>query len=123
MALEREAEAEDEVRWEKLPSTPVRVLLVERDDSTRQIIAALLRKCGYGVTAASNGLKAWEILKEKVHDIDLVLTEVELPKISEYANHELDNKEYCEKESDAQSSCTRSDIELESTCTTPNDGA
>ncbi|KAG0490132.1 hypothetical protein HPP92_006995 [Vanilla planifolia] len=197
MALEREAEAEDEVRWEKLPSTPVRVLLVERDDSTRQIIAALLRKCGYGVTAASNGLKAWEILKEKVHDIDLVLTEVELPKISgvelltmimdhdmfshisvinflvkpirkneltnlwqhvwrknkiflsgdsghgfdehqdekraikkrkimlendcfskEYANHELDNKEYCEKESDAQSSCTISDIELESTCTT-----
>lgn len=30
------------VRWEKL-----RVLLVEADDSTRQIIAALLRKCSY----------------------------------------------------------------------------
>lgn len=30
------------VRWEKL-----RVLLVEADDSTRQIIAALLRKCCY----------------------------------------------------------------------------
>uniref|UniRef100_A0A2P2M1Y6 Two-component response regulator-like PRR95 isoform X1 n=1 Tax=Rhizophora mucronata TaxID=61149 RepID=A0A2P2M1Y6_RHIMU len=36
------------VRWEKLfPSMMLRVLLVEADDSTRQIIAALLRKCSY----------------------------------------------------------------------------
>lgn len=36
------------VRWEKfLPKMVLRVLLVEADDSTRQIIAALLRKCSY----------------------------------------------------------------------------
>lgn len=36
------------VRWEKfLPRMMLRVLLVEADDSTRQIIAALLRKCSY----------------------------------------------------------------------------
>lgn len=36
------------VRWERfLPRMVLRVLLVEADDSTRQIIAALLRKCGY----------------------------------------------------------------------------
>jgi pseudo-response regulator 5 len=36
------------VRWEKfLPKMVLRVLLVEADDSTRQIIVALLRKCGY----------------------------------------------------------------------------
>lgn len=36
------------VRWERfLPKLVVRVLLVEADDSTRQIIAALLRKCSY----------------------------------------------------------------------------
>ena len=36
------------VRWEKfLPRMVLRVLLVEADDSTRQIIAALLRKCSY----------------------------------------------------------------------------
>lgn len=36
------------VRWERfLPKLTVRVLLVEADDSTRQIIAALLRKCSY----------------------------------------------------------------------------
>lgn len=36
------------VRWEKfLPKMAMRVLLVEADDSTRQIITALLRKCSY----------------------------------------------------------------------------
>jgi pseudo-response regulator 5 len=71
---------EEEVR--PLPMMPVRVLLAEGDDSTRHIISALLRKCGYHVAAASDGVKAWEILKEKSSNIDLVLTEVELPLMS-----------------------------------------
>lgn len=36
------------MRWDKLlPTMNMRVLLVEADDSTRHIIAALLRKCSY----------------------------------------------------------------------------
>lgn len=36
------------VRWERfLPKMVFRILLVEADDSTRQIITALLRKCSY----------------------------------------------------------------------------
>uniref|UniRef100_A0A2P2M207 Uncharacterized protein MANES_01G239500 n=2 Tax=Rhizophora mucronata TaxID=61149 RepID=A0A2P2M207_RHIMU len=74
------------VRWEKLfPSMMLRVLLVEADDSTRQIIAALLRKCSYRVVAVPDGLMAWETLKGRPHNIDLILTEVELPSISGYA--------------------------------------
>ncbi|PIN13655.1 hypothetical protein CDL12_13719 [Handroanthus impetiginosus] len=74
------------VRWERfLPKMAVRVLLVEADDSTRQIIAALLRKCSYKVAAVPDGLKAWEVLKSRSHNIDLILTEVELPSISGYA--------------------------------------
>ncbi|XP_002524429.3 two-component response regulator-like APRR5 isoform X2 [Ricinus communis] len=74
------------MRWEKLlPRMVLRVLLVEADDSTRQIIAALLRKCSYKVAAVPDGLKAWEMLKGKPHNIDLILTEVELPSISGYA--------------------------------------
>ncbi|CAL5063183.1 unnamed protein product [Urochloa decumbens] len=65
-----------------LPRMPVRVLLAEGDDSTRHVISALLRKCGYRVAAASDGVKAWDILKEKSFNIDLVLTEVELPLMS-----------------------------------------
>ncbi|WVZ65669.1 hypothetical protein U9M48_014992 [Paspalum notatum var. saurae] len=65
-----------------LPMMPVRVLLAEGDDSTRHVISALLRKCGYRVAVASDGVKAWDILKEKSFNIDLVLTEVELPLMS-----------------------------------------
>lgn len=74
------------VKWERfLRRMMIRVLLVEADDSTRQIIAALLRKCSYRVTAVSDGLKAWEILKGRAHNIDLILTEVDLPSISGFA--------------------------------------
>lgn len=71
------------VRWEKFtPRVSMKVLLVESDNSTRQIIAALLRKCSYTVSATSDGFKAWEILKENPQNVDLVLTEMELPSIS-----------------------------------------
>ncbi|KAF3439783.1 hypothetical protein FNV43_RR18061 [Rhamnella rubrinervis] len=87
--MEKEEEdggSKEVVRWESyLPRMALTVLLVEADDSTRQIIAALLRKCNYKVSAVPNGLKAWETLKEKPHNIDLILTEVELPAISGFA--------------------------------------
>ncbi|KAK7317073.1 hypothetical protein RJT34_00998 [Clitoria ternatea] len=74
------------MRWEKfLPRMILRVLLVEADDSTRQIITALLRKCSYKVAAVPDGLKAWELLKGRPHNVDLILTEVDLPSISGYA--------------------------------------
>ncbi|KAL9314941.1 hypothetical protein ACSQ67_020393 [Phaseolus vulgaris] len=74
------------VRWERfLPRMVLRVLLVEADDSTRQIIAALLRKCSYKVSTVCDGLKAWETLKNKASDIDLILTEVDLPSISGFS--------------------------------------
>ncbi|XP_019437310.1 PREDICTED: two-component response regulator-like APRR5 [Lupinus angustifolius] len=48
MEEERIEELKGLMKWEKfLPKMVLRVLLVEADDSTRQIIAALLRKCNY----------------------------------------------------------------------------
>ncbi|TXG48509.1 hypothetical protein EZV62_024384 [Acer yangbiense] len=108
------------VKWERfLPKMVLRVLLVEADDSTRQIISALLRKSSYigDVTCAvcpqymnmklgsydcanpdpvkfkmlnlfnavPDGLKAWEILKGRPDNIDIILTEVDLPSISGFA--------------------------------------
>jgi len=37
------------------------------------------------VASVPDGLKAWEVLKARPHNIDLILTEVELPSISGYA--------------------------------------
>jgi pseudo-response regulator 5 len=70
-------------RWEMLlPKINVTVLLVESDRATRRLITAILKNCSYIVIAVSNGLKAWETLKTKATDIDLILTEMELPAIS-----------------------------------------
>ncbi|XP_019106950.2 two-component response regulator-like APRR9 [Beta vulgaris subsp. vulgaris] len=89
MEVEDEEERESgsqELKWEKfLPRMVLRVLLVEADDSTRQIIGSYLRKYNYKVAAISDGLKAWEILKKRHHNIDLILTELDLPSISGYA--------------------------------------
>lgn len=71
---------EPSVHWERfLPLRSLKVLLVENDDSTRQVVGALLRNCGYEVTAAANGLQAWKILEDLTNRIDLVLTEVVMP--------------------------------------------
>ena len=37
------------------------------------------------MAAVPDGLKAWEILKGRPQNIDLILTEVDLPSISGYA--------------------------------------
>ncbi|XP_052311006.1 two-component response regulator-like PRR73 isoform X5 [Populus trichocarpa] len=71
------------VIWERfLPLRSLKVLLVENDDSTRHVVSALLRNCGYEVTAVSNGLQAWKVLQDLTNHIDLVLTEVAMPCLS-----------------------------------------
>ncbi|XP_062182472.1 two-component response regulator-like APRR3 isoform X2 [Phragmites australis] len=71
------------VRWDQiLPRCSLRVLLVEHDDSTRQVVTALLRKCGYRVAAVADGMKAWQVMRERAYAFDLVLTEVAMPTLS-----------------------------------------
>ncbi|XP_028775159.1 two-component response regulator-like APRR7 [Neltuma alba] len=69
--------------WERfLHLRSLKVLLVEIDDSTRHVVAALLRNCSYEVIEAANGLQAWKILEDLTSQIDLVLTEVAMPCLS-----------------------------------------
>ncbi|KAF7804506.1 two-component response regulator-like APRR7 isoform X1 [Senna tora] len=69
--------------WERfLHLRSLKVLLVEIDDSTRHVVAALLRNCSYEVIEAANGLQAWKILEDLTNHIDLVLTEVAMPCLS-----------------------------------------
>ncbi|KAL2465208.1 two-component response regulator-like PRR37 [Abeliophyllum distichum] len=71
------------VLWERfLPLGSLKVLLVENDDSTQQVVKALLRNCSYEVTAVANGLQAWKILEDTTNHIDLVLTELSMPYLS-----------------------------------------
>lgn len=69
--------------WETfLHISSIKVLLVENDDSTRHVVAALLRNLSYEVIVAANGMQAWRILEDLTNHIDVVLTEVTMPCLS-----------------------------------------
>lgn len=69
--------------WERfLPKRPLRVLLVEDDSSTRQVVCALLSKCGYEVSCATDGSEAWNLLEQSKQTFDLVLADAVMPVLS-----------------------------------------
>ena len=60
----------------------LKVLLVENDDSTRQVVSAPLHNCSYEVVAVANGQQAWKLLEDPSNHFDLVLTEIVMPCLS-----------------------------------------
>ncbi|XP_022762885.1 two-component response regulator-like APRR5 isoform X2 [Durio zibethinus] len=145
------------VKWERfLPRMSLRVLLVEADDSTRQIIAALLRKCSYRVMSSQDSISTvykcmlrgavdylvkpirrnelrnlWQhvwrrqsstVSGNSPQDESVAQKKVEATSENNAASNNPSgflvgvqrNKERTEKGSDAQSSCTKPDMEAES---------
>jgi CheY-like chemotaxis protein len=64
-------------------STPVkhRILVVEDDESVREVFALMLRKEGYEVATAENGFDALLKLKEMVIP-DVIISDLNMPKMS-----------------------------------------
>lgn len=60
------------------PAAPRKVLVVDDDDSVRDVAVLQLKSLGYSVVTASNGPEAIEILS-RVSDIDLLFTDVVMP--------------------------------------------
>ena len=54
-----------------------RILLVEDDDSIRELIEEMLNDEGYELTAVRNGLEAKELLKTR--KFDLIITDFKMP--------------------------------------------
>ena len=69
-----------------LPSLPrgtETILLVEDDPSLREMAATLLRRLGYRVLAASNGIEALSLKQQRdIGHIDLLFTDVVMPHMS-----------------------------------------
>jgi two-component system cell cycle sensor histidine kinase/response regulator CckA len=55
------------------------VLLVEDEDSLRELTRTLLEQAGYKILEASDGRQAIEIAQQRSGDIDLLLTDVVMP--------------------------------------------
>lgn len=58
------------------------ILLVEDEDSVRNLIQEILTEVGYKIFAASSGFEALEIATNADQPIDLVLTDIRMPKMN-----------------------------------------
>jgi two-component system, cell cycle sensor histidine kinase and response regulator CckA len=64
-----------------MPRNPT-VLVVEDAESLRKMIVSMLQASGYNVLEASNGADALSIFEREGDHIDLVLTDVIMPKMN-----------------------------------------
>lgn len=74
--------AESVNRSEEVPNGTETILLVEDEEIVRNMSRQILETCGYKVIEAHNGLEALSVCKETKCKIDLVLTDVVMPKMS-----------------------------------------
>ena len=57
------------------------ILLVEDEPAVLNLAATTLRRQGYTVLEASDGEEAWEMVSKQANDIDLLLTDVVMPRM------------------------------------------
>jgi two-component system cell cycle sensor histidine kinase/response regulator CckA len=58
------------------------LLIVEDEEVLRNILQSVLESSGYHVFTAADGLEAVELYQRQLHDIDLVVTDMGLPKMT-----------------------------------------
>lgn len=58
-----------------------RILLVEDEESVRDLAVRMIRHCGYDVITATNGAECLGLFQKNVEDIDIVLMNLVMPKI------------------------------------------
>jgi two-component system cell cycle sensor histidine kinase/response regulator CckA len=78
--------APDVVAYDAAPSAGDRsdlggatILVVEDEEPLRRATARVLKRLGYAVVEARNGLEALDVLRERPSDVDLVLSDVVMP--------------------------------------------
>ena len=62
-------------------NSKVSVLVVEDEPAVLSLAATTLRRQGYTVLEASDGEEAWEMVSKQAKDIDLLLTDVVMPRM------------------------------------------
>lgn len=65
-----------------LPRGSETILVVEDEEDLRELLASMLHDHGYGILIARDGMEALERYRRHRHDIGLVITDMDLPKIN-----------------------------------------
>ena len=56
-----------------------KILVVDDEQSLREVLSIMLKRAGYAVTSATDGEEAIELLHREI--FDLVITDLRMPKI------------------------------------------
>ena len=62
-----------------IPGGTETILLVEDEVSVQTVVGRLLRKLGYAVLIADDGLEGASVFEERSNDIDLIITDIVMP--------------------------------------------
>jgi len=82
-SLKKEVKIEEELDDEsKLPKGDETILLVEDEPNVREFVCSILEEYGYNVLEAANGLEALENSKKHDIPIQLLVTDVRMPKMN-----------------------------------------
>lgn len=80
-----DAETNDAAGFDSsLSPRPVSVLIVDDSPSVRQVNSSLVKNAGWEVSVAKDGLEALEILQAMRQPPDVILTDVEMPRMDGY---------------------------------------
>lgn len=74
--------SKEKIRYEaEMPGSET-ILLVEDEESVRELTVKILEMNGYSVIEAEDGVEAFEIYKSGLYKIDLLITDVVMPRMS-----------------------------------------
>ncbi|MCH7398423.1 response regulator [Belliella sp. DSM 107340] len=72
---------EESFVWEKMQKKyPLRILLVEDNETNLKFMQMLMKELGYKITLAKNGLEAIDTVAN--HDFDLIFMDIQMPKLN-----------------------------------------
>ncbi|MFW5740747.1 MAG: ATP-binding protein, partial [Myxococcota bacterium] len=66
----------------ELPRGTETIFVAEDEEKLRKLAVTVLRRLGYNVLEAENGEVAWNVAEARIDDIDLLLTDVAMPRVS-----------------------------------------
>jgi len=69
------------------------VLVVDDDCSIRQLVGAILESNGFTVLLAQDGLEALELSRKHPQPIDILLSDIEMPRMDGFALSRILGKE------------------------------